>query len=203
MGLFVLYCGTRRTYPDVAHPTIWLGRRYRALLDDIFHRERLAEDFSLFLHRPTASDPSFAPPGCDSFYVLAPVLNLEGEVYWQPEGPKPRDRIVAALDASLLPGLSPTITSDCFMTLQDFARDDLSVAGAGFSVAPLFTQSAWFRFHIRAEGPSSPYLMGAGTHTRAGVPGVLSSAKVIDWLGPAAHRSVGQEAASAIRRSCV
>lgn len=189
MGLFVLYFGTQRTYPEVAHHTIWMGPRYRELLDDIFHRQVLAEDFSLYLHRPTATDPSFAPPGCDSFYVLCPVPNLQASIDWTIEGPRLRDRIVAALDRTILPGLSDTITADFFKTPEDFKGDYLSVHGAGFSVAPLFRQSAWFRFHNQAEGIRNLYLTGAGTHPGAGLPGVLCSAKVVDALIPAAMTS--------------
>ena len=184
MGLFVLYFGTTKQYPDVAHHTIWLGRRYRELLADIFDSKVLAEDFSLYVHRPTATDPSFAPAGCDSFYVLAPVPNLEAGVDWQTEGPALQRRIVDALDTTMLPGLKDSITADFFMTPEDFANDYLSVAGAGFSVAPLLRQSAWFRFHNKAEGPENLYLVGAGTHPGAGLPGVVSSAKVIDHLVP-------------------
>ena len=182
MGLFVLYFGTTRTYPEVAHHTIWMGERYRELLADIFHHKTLSEDFSLYLHRPTATDPTFAPSGCDSFYVLCPVPNLKGDVDWSVEGPRLAERIVAALDQTILPGLADTITSDFFMTPEDFAEDYLSVHGAGFSVAPLFRQSAWFRFHNRAEGIKNLYLVGAGTHPGAGVPGVLCSAKVMDSM---------------------
>ncbi|MEM9401201.1 MAG: phytoene desaturase family protein [Pseudomonadota bacterium] len=184
MGMFVLYFGTRRQYHDVAHHTIWLGQRYRELLRDIFDRKILADDFSLYLHRPTATDPSFAPAGRDSFYVLAPVPNLKGGVDWSVEGPRFRKRIVAALDRTILPGLKHTIQSDFFMTPEDFRDDYLSVAGAGFSIAPLLRQSAWFRFHNRAEGPANLLLVGAGTHPGAGLPGVLSSAKVLDRLVP-------------------
>jgi phytoene desaturase len=180
MGLFVLYFGTRRTYPNVAHHTIWLGERYRELLDDIFHRQVLSEDFSLYVHRPTATDPGFAPPGCDSFYVLCPVPNLQAGIDWETEGPRLRDRIVAALDRTILPGLASTMTADFFKTPADFQHDYLSTFGAGFSVAPLFRQSAWFRFHNRAEGIKNLYLTGAGTHPGAGLPGVLCSAKVVD-----------------------
>ena len=186
MGLFVLYFGTTRTYPEVAHHTIWMGPRYRELLEDIFYRQVLADDFSLYLHRPTATDPSFAPPGCDSFYVLCPVPNLQAKVDWEIEGPRLRDRIVAALDRTILPGLAESITADFYKTPEDFRSDYLSVHGAGFSVAPLFRQSAWFRFHNRAEGIKNLYLTGAGTHPGAGMPGVLCSAKVVDALIPAA-----------------
>ncbi len=186
MGLFVLYFGTTRTYPEVAHHTIWMGARYRELLNDIFHHKILAEDFSLYLHRPTATDPSFAPAGCDSFYVLCPVPNLQGKIDWRTEGPRLRDRIVAALGRTILPGLASTITADFYKTPEDFRDAYLSVHGAGFSVAPLFRQSAWFRFHNRAEGIKNLFLVGAGTHPGAGMPGVLCSAKVIDALVPAA-----------------
>ena len=188
MGLFVLYFGTTRTYPEVAHHTIWLGPRYRELLEDIFHRKILADDFSLYLHRPTATDPSFAPAGCDSFYVLCPVPNQQANLDWAVEAPLLRNRIVAALDRTILPGLRETITADFYKTPDDFAHDYLSVHGAGFSVAPLFRQSAWFRFHNRAEGIENLYITGAGTHPGAGLPGVLCSAKVVDTLIPAARR---------------
>lgn len=188
MGLFVLYFGTQKTYPDVAHHTIWLGKHYRNLLHDIFNTKILRDDFSLYLHRPTATDVSFAPEGCDSFYVLCPVPNMQGNIDWAVEGPKLRDRIVASLGETILPGLAETITSEFYMTPNDFRNDYLSLHGAGFSVAPLFRQSAWFRFHNRAEGIKNLYLVGSGTHPGAGLPGVLCSAKVIDALIPAASR---------------
>jgi phytoene desaturase len=180
MGLFVLFFGTNRVYPDVAHHTIWFGERYRELIHEIFHGSRLPADFSLYLHRPTATDPAFAPPGQDSFYVLAPVPNLRADIDWSVEGPALRDRIVAALDRTMLPGLGSSIREDFFMTPEDFANDYLSVEGAGFSVTPIFSQSAWFRFHNRSEHLRNLYLVGAGTHPGAGVPGVLSSAKVME-----------------------
>ena len=193
MGLFVLYFGTRKTYPDVAHHTIWLGERYRELLDEIFNKRVLSEDFSLYLHRPTATDASFAPAGCESFYVLCPVPNLQADIDWAVEGPRLRDRIVAALNRTILPGLADTITAEFSMTPKDFKHDYLSVNGSGFSVAPLFRQSAWFRFHNRAEGIRNLYLVGAGTHPGAGLPGVLCSAKVVDAMVPAAEMVVRQE----------
>lgn len=186
MGLFVMYFGTTRTYPDVAHHTIWMGERYRELLEDIFHRQKLAEDFSLYVHRPTATDPSFAPAGQDSFYVLCPVPNLQTDIDWSVEGPRLRDRIVDALERTMLPGLKAAITADFHKTPEDFRDEYRSVHGAGFSVAPIFRQSAWFRFHNESESVRNLYLVGAGTHPGAGVPGVLCSAKVIDALIPAA-----------------
>lgn len=198
MGLFVLYFGTHRQYPDVAHHTIWMGPRYRELLDDIFHRKVLADDFSIYLHRPTATDPSFAPEGCDSFYALVPVPNLTAGIDWATEAPRLRDRIVAALGATILPGLQESIRADFFMTPEDFESRYLSPAGAGFSIAPHFHQSAWFRFHNRGEGPRNLYLVGAGTHPGAGLPGVLSSAKVLDRLLPSAADDVAALAREAL-----
>jgi phytoene desaturase len=183
MGLFVLFFGARRQWPDVAHHTIWFGHRHEDLLRDIFDRKILTEDFSLYLHRPTATDASFAPAGQDSFYVLCPVPNLTAEgIDWAVEGPRLRDRIVASLDRTLLPGLRETICSEFWMTPEDFRDRYSSHAGTGFSVAPIFTQSAYFRFHNRGEGVEGLYLTGAGTHPGAGMPGVILSAKVMDRL---------------------
>ena len=184
MGLFVLFFGTNKEYPDIAHHTIWLGQRYRELLDEIFRATSLPEDFSLYLHRPTATDNSFAPEGCESFYVLAPVPNLNAGIDWDSQGPLLRQRIIESLSEHMLPDLEQHLVTDFYMTPEDFESDYLSVGGAGFSVAPLFTQSAWFRFHNKAEGPENLYLVGAGTHPGAGLPGVVSSAKVLDHLVP-------------------
>lgn len=186
MGLFVLFFGTKRQYPEVVHHTIWMGPRYRELLNDIFHRQILAEDFSIYLHRPTATDPSFAPPGGDSFYALVPVPNLKADIDWDSAGPQLAERVIAALDGSILPELKDAIVDQFFMTPVDFKDNYLSPEGAGFSISPLFSQSAWFRFHNRGEGPRNLLLTGAGTHPGAGLPGVVSSAKVIDRLLPAA-----------------
>ena len=185
MGLYVMYFGARQQWADVAHHTIWFGTRHRELLAEIFKNENLPEDFSLYVHRPTATDPSFAPAGCDSFYVLCPVPNLRAGVDWAVEGPRLRDRIVAALDGSMLPGLKDTICSEFAMTPNDFKDRYLSVDGAGFSISPYFRQSAWFRFHNRGEGIPGLYVVGAGAHPGAGLPGVVSSAKTLDHLVPA------------------
>jgi phytoene desaturase len=186
MGLFLLYFGTTKQYPELKRHTIWLGKRYKELLDDIFKRKILAEDFSLYIHRPTATDPTFAPAGCDSYYVLCPVPNLTVPIDWNVEAPKLRDRIVAGLSRTIMPNLEDVITAEMIFTPEDFRQNYLSVAGAGFSIAPHFTQSAFFRFHNKAEGIRNLYLTGAGTHPGAGVPGVLCSAKVVDRLIPAA-----------------
>lgn len=182
MGLYVLYFGTQRTYPDVAHHTIWFGPRHRELLRDIFDRHVVPDDFSLYVHRPTATDTSFAPPGCDSFYVLCPVSNLKSGTDWSVRGPLLRDGIVKALDRSLLPGLADCLCEDFFMTPQDFEARYKSVHGAGFSIAPVFSQSAYFRFQNQDPRHANLYFVGAGTHPGAGLPGVLSSAKVVEQL---------------------
>jgi phytoene desaturase len=182
MGLYVLFFGTDMQYPDIAHHTIWMGQRYRELLDDIFHRQILADDFSLYLHRPTATDPSFAPSGHDSFYVLAPVPHQGSGIDWAIEEPKLRERIIDALGRTILPSLKEHIQAPFSMTPDQFSDDYLSYKGAGFSIAPLFTQSAWFRFHNKAEGFDNLFLAGAGTHPGAGMPGVISSAKVVERL---------------------
>ena len=186
MGLFVWYFGTRRRYPDVAHHTILLGPRYRDLLGDIFDRKVLAEDASLYLHRPTATDDSLAPPGQDCFYVLAPVPNLAGGQDWASLAEPYRKRIEAMLEDSVLPGLSQELATSFVTTPQDFRDDFLSYRGSGFGLEPVLTQSAWFRPHNRSA-IAGLYLVGAGTHPGAGLPGVLSSAKVLDRVVPDAR----------------
>lgn len=182
MGLYVLYFGTQKQFPEVAHHTIWLGARHKELLKDIFERKIATDDFSLYLHRPTATDPSFAPAGCDSFYVLCPVPNLQSGTDWEKEGPRLRNRIVKSLDSTILPGLEECIVSDFYMTPADFEKNYKSLWGAGFSIAPLFSQSAYFRFRNQDPKIDNLFFVGAGTHPGAGLPGVVSSAKVTDVL---------------------
>jgi phytoene desaturase len=185
MSLFVWYFGTSRQYPDVPHHTIMLGPRYRELLQDIFDRKILADDFSLYLHRPTATDPSLAPAGCDAFYVLSPVPHLGGnKVDWRVMAEKYRRAIAAHLSETLLPDLESHVVSSRMMTPLDFRDRLLSYQGAAFGLAPALTQSAWFRPHNRSEDIEHLYLVGAGTHPGAGVPGVLSSARVLDTVVP-------------------
>ncbi|UCF40149.1 MAG: phytoene desaturase [Gemmatimonadota bacterium] len=184
MSLFVWYFGTRRTYDDVQHHTILLGPRYRELLDDIFKRKVLADDFSLYLHRPTATDPALAPDGCDAFYVLSPVPNLAGGTDWARDAEPYRQRIGQYLDATVLPGLEQQIVTSRLLTPQQFHDDLLSFRGAAFSFEPVLTQSAYFRPHNESEDIERLYLVGAGTHPGGGVPGVLSSARVLDTLVP-------------------
>ena len=182
MGLYVLFFGTKRQYPDVAHHTIWMGPRYKELLKDIFDKKILPDDFSLYVHRPTATDESFAPEGCDSYYVLCPVPNLRGEINWKEKGPELKDRIVKALSDTIMPDLETVITEDFWMTPEDFKADYRSMHGAGFSLAPIFTQSAWFRYHNRDPHIANLYFSAAGAHPGAGMPGVLCSAKVVEAL---------------------
>ena len=180
MGLFVLFFGTRKTFPDLAHHTIWMGPRFKELLSDIFDRKILSDDFSLYIHRPTATDSSFAPDGCDSFYVLCPVPNLLGEIEWKEKGPWLRSCIIEALDTTIMPGLKSTVTDEFWMTPEDFKADYRSMHGAGFSIAPIFSQSAWFRYHNRDPHIKNLYFSTAGAHPGAGIPGVLCSAKVVE-----------------------
>jgi phytoene desaturase len=187
MGLFVWYFGTRKKYPEVDHHMILMGPRYRGLLQDIFDRKHLADDFSLYLHRPTATDPLLAPPDCDAFYVLAPVPNLAGGQDWSQLAEPYRQRIARFLESSVLPGLSDALVTSRVTTPQDFSEDFLSFRGSGFGLEPVLTQSAWFRPHNRSEDVANLFLVGAGTHPGAGLPGVLSSARVLDSVVPDAR----------------
>ena len=171
---------------DVGHHTILLGPRYRELLDDIFERKVLAPDFSLYLHRPTATDPSLAPPGCDTFYVLSPVPHLDADIDWAQAAEPYRRRIAEALEATLLPGLSGEVVTSRLTTPVDYRDQLLSIRGAAFGMEPVLTQSAWFRPHNRSEDIERLYLVGAGTHPGAGLPGVLSSARILDTVVPPA-----------------
>ncbi len=184
MGLFLWYFGTNRRYEQVAHHTIVLGPRYRELLRDIFKRKVLAEDFSLYLHRPTATDPSLAPVGCDAFYVLSPVPNLAGDTDWRTAAEPYRQAIAAHLSATVLPDLQTHVVTSRLMTPLDFQDRLCAWQGAAFGLEPVLWQSAWFRPHNRSEDIAGLYLVGAGTHPGAGVPGVLSSAKVLDRVVP-------------------
>jgi phytoene desaturase len=184
MGLFVWYFGTSRKFDAVPHHSILLGPRHDPLLRDIFDRKILTDDFSLYLHRPTATDPSLAPQGCDAFYVLSPVPNLQSGIDWAARAEPYRQAIETYLNASVLPGLSDCIVSSKFITPADFESRNLSLHGAGFGMAPRLTQSAWFRPHNKSEEVENLFLVGAGTHPGAGVPGVLSSARVLDEVVP-------------------
>ena len=184
MSLFVWYFGVQGQYKDVAHHTIALGPRYKGLLHDIFNRKVLTEDFSLYLHRPTASDPSVAPPGCDTFYALAPVPHLQSGTDWRSQAEPMRLAIQRRLESTLLPGLGARVLTSRVLTPLDFEQRLGSYLGAAFGMAPLLTQSAWFRPHNRSEDVRGLYLVGAGTHPGAGLPGVLSSARILDSVVP-------------------
>jgi phytoene desaturase len=184
MSLFVWYFGTRRRYEDVPHHTIVLGPRYKGLLHDIFERKVLADDFSLYLHRPTATDPSLAPPGCDTFYALSPVPHLGGDVDWEKAAEPYRQRIAQRLSQTLLPGFEAEVISSKVVSPRYFRDALLSVHGAAFGLEPVLLQSAWFRPHNRSEDIERLYLVGAGTHPGAGVPGVISSARILDSVVP-------------------
>jgi phytoene desaturase len=184
MGLFLWYFGTDCHYGDVAHHTILLGPRYRELLRDIFRRKVLAEDFSLYLHRPTATDPTLAPTGCDAFYVLSPVPNLAGSTDWEHAAEPYRAAIARYLAATVLPNLERHVVTSRVMTPLDFQDRLCAWRGAAFGLEPTLLQSAWFRPHNRSEDVANLFFVGAGTHPGAGVPGVLSSAKVLDRVVP-------------------
>ncbi len=188
MSLFVWYFGTKRQYTDVQHHTIIMGPRYRGLIEDIFERKALTQDCSLYLHRPTASDPSLAPPGCDSFYVLSPVPNQDSGIDWNKKAAEYRKLVAQRLDETELPGFEREIISERIMTPLDFEHRLSSYKGAAFGLEPVLTQSAWFRPHNASEEVKNLFLVGAGTHPGAGVPGVISSARVLDTVVPdAAH----------------
>ena len=184
MSLFVWRLGTRKRFPELPHHLILMGPRYRGLLDDIFSKKRLAEDFSLYLHRPTATDPSLAPEGCDGFYVLSPVPNLIGGADWTREAEPYRQKIARFLDETVMPGFEREIVTSAVTTPLTFRDDFLSPHGAAFGLEPVLTQSAWFRPHNVSEEVQNLYLVGAGTHPGAGLPGVLCSAKILDQVVP-------------------
>jgi phytoene desaturase len=183
MGLFLIYFGTDRTYPDLAHHTIVLSERYRELLEDIFQKKILADDFSLYLHAPTRTDPTLAPPGCECFYVLSPVPHLGGNVDWHAVKERYADAILASLE-KLCPDLRKHIISKLIWTPVDFEAQLDAHLGSAFQFEPILTQSAWFRPHNVSEDVKNFYLVGAGTHPGAGLPGVLSSAKLLERVLP-------------------
>jgi phytoene desaturase len=184
MSLFVWYFGTNRRFEDVPHHTILFGPRYRELLHDIFEKKILADDFSLYLHRPTATDTSMAPEGCDAFYVLTPVPHNDSGIDWSVMAETLRLRIEQHLEATMLPGLKDAVVTSTMLTPDDFEHRLSSYKGAAFGLEPVLNQSAWFRPHNKSEDIEGLYLVGAGTHPGAGLPGVLSSARVLDTVVP-------------------
>jgi len=182
MGLFVYYFGTKKTYDDVEHHTIKFGDKYKEHLDDIFNKKKLNNDISYYLHRPSATDKSMAPKDHDCFYVLVPVPNNQSKIDWAIEGDKMKDLIIDKMEKALLPNLRENIVEDFYLTPDYFENELNTKYGSGFSIQPKFTQSAYFRFHNKSEICEGLYFVGAGTHPGAGVPGVLSSAKVLDKI---------------------
>ena len=193
MGLFVWYFGTSKSYPEVEHHTILMGETFKELLREIYDQKVLSDDLSLYLHRPAATDPSMAPEGGDAFYVLAPVPNQQANIKWKQEGEKVRSQIEKQLAGTLLPGLGDCLEVSFFVTPDDFRTRFNTHLGSGFSIAPIFRQSAWFRFHNRSEELKNLYFCGAGTHPGAGVPGVVSSARVVEKLVPPSRGGNEQE----------
>ncbi len=184
MSLFVVYFGTNRTYEHLPHHSIILGPRYQGLLGDIFDKKVVADDFSLYLHTPTRTDPSLAPPGCECFYVLSPVPHLGGGQDWDAMKDEYAERIFKALEKDhLVPDLRKHLISKLIFTPKDFETKLDAYAGSAFQFEPILTQSAWFRPHNKSEDVDGLYFVGAGTHPGAGMPGVISSAKVLEkWL---------------------
>jgi phytoene desaturase len=186
MSLVVIYFGTDRLYRDgsrpMAHHDIILGSRYKPLLHDIFSKKLLADDFSLYLHMPTITDPSLAPAGCENFYVLSPVPHLGSGTDWRAAAKPYRDAIMRFLEDHYLPGLQRHIVSEHMITPLHFHDTLNSYLGSAFSVEPILTQSAYFRPHNKSEEVEDLYFVGAGTHPGAGMPGVLSSAKIVEKL---------------------
>ncbi|WP_299628980.1 phytoene desaturase [uncultured Tateyamaria sp.] len=188
MSLFVWYFGTKGTrgdWADVGHHTILNSPRYTGLLHDIFMKGKLSDDMSLYIHRPSVTDPSVAPEGDDTFYVLSPVPHLgHGGVDWETEAEVYKAKMLKVLEEQLLPGLESKIVTEQVFTPETFRDRYLSPHGAGFSIEPRILQSAWFRPHNVSEEAEGLYLVGAGTHPGAGVPGVISTAEVLSQLVP-------------------
>ena len=182
MGLFVYYFGTKKIYEDVEHHTIKFGNKYKEHLEDIFNNKKLNNDISYYLHRPSATDKSMAPQGNDCFYVLVPVPNNQSKIDWRTEGENMKNLVIDKMEKDLMPNLRENIVADFYLTPDYFEKELNTKFGSGFSIQPKFTQSAYFRFHNKSEIYDGLYFVGAGTHPGAGVPGVLSSAKVLDKL---------------------
>jgi phytoene desaturase len=182
MGLFVYYFGSKKKFKDVAHHTIYFGKSYKEHLNKIFDKKELSDDISYYLHRPSATDPSMAPENHDAFYVLVPVPNNLSGIDWSKEGERFKDLVLTKMDQTVLPGIKENVVSDFYLTPDYFEKELATLHGSGFSIQPKFTQSAYFRFHNKSEIFDNLYFVGAGTHPGAGMPGVLSSAKVLDEL---------------------
>ena len=183
MSCYLLYLGINRKYDNLRHHTIIMPERYRELIHDIFDGQGMPEDLALYLHVPTKTDPSMAPPGCESLYVLAPVPNLAHGIDWEQEAPAFRNKIIHFLEYEAgLEGLEASIVTEQAFTPLDFASEQRSYLGAAFSIEPTLFQSAYFRPHNRSRDIDGLYFVGAGTHPGAGIPGVLLSANITSRL---------------------
>jgi phytoene desaturase len=182
MGLFVYYFGSKKKFKDVAHHTICFGKSYKEHLNKIFDQKILSDDISYYLHRPTATDASMAPKDHDAFYVLVPVPNNLSGIDWSNKGEEFKNLVLNTMDQTVLPGIKDNVISDFYLTPDYFENELSTLHGSGFSIQPNFTQSAYFRFHNKSEIIDNLYFVGAGTHPGAGMPGVLSSAKVLEEL---------------------
>ncbi|MDF2965838.1 MAG: crtI [Rickettsiaceae bacterium] len=181
-GLYVIYFATNKKYSNIEQHTVGFSLNFKNIIQDIFEVGKLPEDFSFYLHRPTASDSSLAPEGHDIFYVLVPVPNLLLLKASQKQEEQFVTHIMSELERRMLPGLSKSITVQFYKGPSYFKDELLSYAGAGFSIQPTLTQSAWFRFHNKDPYLENLYLVGAGTHPGAGMPGVLNSAKILEMV---------------------
>jgi phytoene desaturase len=182
-SLFVVHFGVEGRWPGIPHHMILFGPRYKGLLTDIYDHGVLPEDFSLYLHHPTVTDPSMAPEGQSTFYALAPVPHLgKFPVDWDTIGEDYANRILAHIEARLIPDLRQRIVTKFWYTPKDFAQDLSAHQGSAFSLEPILTQSAWFRVHNRDDIVPNLYFVGAGTHPGAGIPGVVGSAKATAGL---------------------
>jgi phytoene desaturase len=177
MSCFLLYLGTRKQFPELEHHTLILSERYKELLKDIFDKKILPEDFSMYLHVPTRTDPSMAPEGSESMYVLVPVANNRSGLNWTELKDEFTDRILTFLEEWGMEGLKESLEVLHVFTPDDFAHQLNAMEGNAFAIVPKFTQTAWFRPHNRSEDVEGLYLVGAGTHPGAGVPGVFMSAE--------------------------
>jgi len=177
-SLFVVHFGVKGDYPDIAHHSILFGPRYKGLLDDIYGGV-VPDDFSLYLHHPSITDPGMAPAGHSTFYALAPVAHLgKAKADWDGEyGERFADAILEEVERRVAPGLRANLVTRFHYTPADFGRDLSAHLGSAFSLEPLLRQSAYFRAHNRDDAISNLYFVGAGTHPGAGIPGVVGSAK--------------------------
>lgn len=182
-SLFIVHFGLEGNWPGIPHHTILFGPRYRELLSDIYEHGVLPRDFSIYLHHPTVTDPSVAPPGKSTFYALVPVAHLgKLPIDWNQVGPLLEERVLAEIGRRLIPDIDDRIVTKFHYSPQDFADDLNAYHGSAFSLEPVLTQSAWFRAHNRDDRLRNVYLVGAGTHPGAGIPGVVGSAKATAGL---------------------